>query len=197
MHTLLYLARHGETVWNKQQRFQGQLDSELTEQGELQSKRIATELKNKRIDMIVSSPLGRAVATANLCEQQLKVNIQSNDQLLERHLGDWQGQYLNVLERDAQYDEILRKYTNLSPKGGESAKECGERVYNALAFIAQQCKYKTILVIFHGEALRCFLHFIGVHYTENAYQLFGNGSVQQLSYHHHNAMFEYLPHEQG
>ena len=51
MKTNLYLARHGETQWNKEQRFQGQLDSELTDVGKQQSAKIAHQLANNNIDL--------------------------------------------------------------------------------------------------------------------------------------------------
>ena len=53
MKTLLYLARHGQTQWNKVQRFQGQLDSALTPAGEQQSAALAEQLMNKDIALIV------------------------------------------------------------------------------------------------------------------------------------------------
>ncbi|MCI2286112.1 histidine phosphatase family protein [Colwellia sp. MSW7] len=63
----LYLARHGQTQWNKIQRYQGRLDSDLTSLGKQQSEKIALQLTHKNIDLIVSSPLGRAAAGAQIC----------------------------------------------------------------------------------------------------------------------------------
>ncbi|MCI2284085.1 histidine phosphatase family protein [Colwellia sp. MSW7] len=69
MKTRLYLARHGETLWNRTRRLQGQLDSELTDLGNLQSAQIADELVTKNIQLIISSPLGRAVKSATICQK--------------------------------------------------------------------------------------------------------------------------------
>ena len=73
MPTKIYLARHGETLWNKTQRLQGQLDSELTSLGKIQSLDVANKLVTKNIDLIISSPLGRALESAYICQEKLKV----------------------------------------------------------------------------------------------------------------------------
>ena len=95
MKTTLYLARHGQTQWNKVQRFQGQLDSELTAIGKQQSENVASQLISKKIDLIVSSSLGRAIASAAICQQQLNAPVMSLDSLVERDLGHWQGKHVN------------------------------------------------------------------------------------------------------
>lgn len=189
MQTTLYLARHGETLWNKEQRFQGQLDSELTELGIQQSQLLANILSDKAIDLVISSPLGRAVATAKICQQQLNISSTVDVGLNERNLGQWQGKDVKTLMVEVIYTEVLQQFSDVAPLDGESAKACGQRIYQALENIAKQFPEQNILIIFHGEALRCFLSSLGQQYTDNAYQLFANGSVYQLSYQHHNARF--------
>mgnify|MGYP000253525885 CR=1 FL=1 len=190
MYTTLYLARHGETLWNKAQRFQGQLDSKLTELGEQQSLQLGVSLSDTGIDYIISSPLGRAVATANICQQQLNVKATIAVNLSERNLGIWQGESVATLTRETIYNEVLQQFTDIAPAGGESAQACGKRIYQALETIAYQTPNKNVLVIFHGEALRCFLLSLGQKHTDNAYQLFGNGSIFKLRYQHKTAEFQ-------
>ena len=192
MTTNLYLARHGQTQWNKVQRFQGQLNSDLTEQGKQQAEKIALQLKNKQLDLIVSSSLERAVVSANICQQQLSTPILRLKGLSERHLGDWQGQYIDELKSASDYQEIFHQFTALSPHGGESAQGCGERVYQTLKLLAQRQQNKNVLVIFHGEALRCFLAKVGHSATDNAYDLFDNGCILQFCFHHENQSFQRL-----
>ena len=190
MQTTLYLARHGETLWNKEQRFQGQLDSELTQLGKQQSQQLAQMLSDKAIDLVVSSPLGRAVATAKICQQQLNIASTVDVGLNERNLGQWQGKEVKTLMVEAIYTEVLQQFTDVAPTDGESAQACGKRIYQAIEAIAKQSPAQRILIIFHGEALRCFLSSLGQKYTENAYQLFANGSVYQLRYQHKVAEFQ-------
>jgi len=192
MKTTLYLARHGETQWNKIQRFQGQLDSKLTELGKKQSKRIAEQVASHNVDLIISSHLGRAIETAAICQQQLNINNVINENLSERNLGEWQGKQIAQLTKHAHYIELLHEYTQLNPIGGESAIDCGKRILKAFHTIIETYAHKSILVILHGEALRCFFSALGknnVNQPQNAYDLFQNGSVSTLAFDHNNNQF--------
>jgi broad specificity phosphatase PhoE len=189
MKTNLYLARHGQTQWNKVQRYQGQLDSELTLLGREQSKKLAQNIVNKRIDFIVSSPLGRAVNTAISCQKILNIPIINLNDITERNLGLWQGSHINDIKTEENFDEIFHQFTALKPIGGESAIDCGTRIYNALQILARNYINKNLLVIFHGEALRCFLAKLGQQSTQNAYELFDNGSIFHLTYNHDDKNF--------
>jgi len=209
MKTILYLARHGETQWNKVQRFQGQLDSELTELGRQQSKQIADKVSHHKIDLIISSNLGRAIESAAICKQQLNINSEIVKTLTERHLGEWQGQKIEHLVKNPNYLELLHNYTDLAPTDGESAVSCGERIKKSLEDISKAHKHKALLVIFHGEALRCFFatlqgnnrndneHAVKTNTDDkasskenkNAYDLFKNGSISTLTYDHKTMNF--------
>lgn len=189
MKTTLYLARHGQTQWNKIGRFQGQLDSKLTKVGQQQSEQLALELVNKKIDLIVSSTLGRAVDSALICQQVLNQPIAYLGELMERDLGHWQGQYITAIKSDENYHEILHQFTELTPHKGESAISCGARIYQALTALVKNYINESILVIFHGEALRCLLAKLGDHSTDNAYQLFDNGCLIALTYLHDEDSF--------
>ena len=190
MNTHLYLARHGQTQWNAVHRYQGQLDSELTLLGKAQSKQLAQLVANKKIDIIISSSLGRAMSTAMICQQKLNVPVINLEAITERNLGRWQGQYVNDIKADIHFDEILHQYTALQPTDGESAIDCGTRIDNALQLLAKKHINKKLLVIFHGEALRCFLAKLGQQSTRNAYELFDNGSTFHLTYNHDNKNFQ-------
>lgn len=210
MKTILYLARHGETQWNKVQRFQGQLDSKLTELGEKQSKKIAEKVSHHKIDLIISSNLGRAIESASICKQQLNVNTKIVKKLTERHLGEWQGKKIEYLVENPNYLELLQNYTKLTPNGGESAICCGERIERSLKEITKKYKNKALLIIFHGEALRCFFAtlqhkssnnsnntmktHIDDQVNKNAYDLFKNGSISTLTYDHENMCFCFNEH---
>lgn len=182
MKTILYLARHGETIWNKAHRFQGQLDSPLTRDGEQQSRQIAELLFDKSIDMIISSSLGRAVKSAVICQSVLKVPHYIESKLNERHLGQWQGQQINVLKGKDIYHQTFHQFTSIAPEGGESAMTCAERVHKALIELCEENKMSQLLVITHGEALRCLLAKLGYQSANNAYEMFNNASILQLDY---------------
>ena len=121
MTTNLYLARHGQTQWNQIHRFQGQLDSDLTDAGKLQSAQIAQQLSDIKIDLIVSSTLGRAINSALICQQQLKSPKEHSARLIERNLGHWQGRYIQDIKVDKDYPELMQQYTDLTPVDNDSS----------------------------------------------------------------------------
>ncbi|WP_286235145.1 histidine phosphatase family protein [Thalassotalea sediminis] len=182
MQTVLFLARHGETYWNKERRFQGHLDSGLTELGKSQSQQILAHVIDQKIDVIVSSPLERAKATARICQTMLKVDDVVEPRLMERNLGDWQGKKLQEIACYPEYHEALKQVTDFTPRNGESANACSARIYHALKDISQRYLGRKILVIFHGEALRCLLAMLGEKSEVNAYELYQNGCVITLNY---------------
>jgi len=190
MKTTLYIARHGETQWNKIQRFQGQLDSDLTELGKDQSVQIAKDVLKYQIDLIFSSDLGRAKHSAKICKNLLNVETKTSTKLTERHLGDWQGKKIKDLSQSVNYVELLHDFTELSPSGGESAIGCGQRIRTAIEKIVKAHPSLNILVIFHGEALRCLLALLGSKSNSNAYDLFKNGSITTLTYDHETGNFD-------
>lgn len=180
MSTNIYLARHGETVWNQTQRLQGHLDSPLTDTGKLQAAELALSLEHYDIDQVISSPLGRAVETAKVCCNVLGVPYQIEPQLIERNLGEWQGQRVTQLKSLPEFDEMLQQVTALSMEQGESAQACSDRIYDALVTIAQQNSQRNVLAIFHGEALRCLMHRLGTNSSQSAFSLYPNGKMIKL-----------------
>lgn len=182
MKTRIYLARHGETLWNKTQRLQGQLDSELTPLGKTQSLQIADKLVTKNIDLIISSPLGRALESAFICQQKLHVTHQISENLMERNLGDWQGEEVNKLQVLPAYDEMLNQITSLTINNAESALACGQRIFETLKQLSNEHLGQNLLIIFHGEALRCLLFLLGKKETTNAFDLYKNGSIVTLDF---------------
>jgi len=182
MQTRIYLARHGETLWNKTQRLQGQLDSELTPLGKTQSLEIAEMLATKNINLIISSPLGRALQSAVICQQKLNVTHQISNNLMERNLGVWQGEEVKTLQALPEYNELLKQVTSRTVDNSESALACGHRIFDTLKELGYEHTGQNILIIFHGEALRCLLFLLGKTDTSNAFTLYKNGCVVTLDF---------------
>ena len=89
----LYVLRHGETVWNREGRMQGHLDSPLTENGVAQARRQGVLLAGRDLAgfRFFSSPLGRAMQTARIALDGLTDDIRTDDRLMEIDVGAWQG----------------------------------------------------------------------------------------------------------
>jgi probable phosphoglycerate mutase len=153
---LAYLARHGETEWNKAGRRQGQLDSALTEKGLAQARGHGSVLLGRGIDAIFSSPLGRALTTARRIGESLGLAVEVVDELAEVHHGDFAG--LSNTEILRRYPlEVARrkldKYTWIFP-GGESYAAADTRAAKALARVAQA---KRPLLVSHEMIGRMLL----------------------------------------
>jgi probable phosphoglycerate mutase len=104
----IYLIRHGETEWNAQGRFQGKLDSALTDTGARQAEAIGKRLAGLDLsfDVFVTSPLGRTRQTAQIIAGCVHLPaVQCDDRLAEVSLGSWDG--LTHIDIDARWPGLL------------------------------------------------------------------------------------------
>ena len=144
--TRLVLWRHGQTDHNVERRFQGQADVPLNEVGLGQAQQAAALLAQLPVDVVVSSPLRRALVTSQTLAKRLALPVAIDDRLMEISVGSWEG----LLDSDvyAAHPDFRR-----SPEG-ETALEVGERVGAALREIADANPGKTVVVGCHGLAIR-------------------------------------------
>lgn len=157
---MIYLLRHGETVWNTEQRMQGRLDSPLTVRGIGQAQALG-QLLTKTIDTptefrIISSPLGRAWQSAVIVAGELGLApkvIAREPRLTELAYGRWEGLTLEEIERRYP-DEWNRRTTdrwNISTPGGESYALVARRVGAWLSGVAESDRF---IVVCHGGTSR-------------------------------------------
>ena len=160
METRLIICRHGETVWNAQERFQGQTDSELSPAGWEQARALAGRLGGERVDAIYSSDLQRAANMAQLIGEKTGAPVKLDARLRERHLGCLEG--LTRAEAKVQVAEDFARYysgeMDFAPsKGGESFRTCQERAVGVFQEIAAGHKGETVVAITHGALMGAFL----------------------------------------
>jgi broad specificity phosphatase PhoE len=138
--TTILLARHGETEWNRDGRFQGHADPSLTELGRAQAGALAESLGDEAFDAVYASDLRRAYETAEIVGSRLGLAVEREAGLREIDVGSWQG--LTRIEIDgAEWD-------------GESAEEHRQRVVEALRQIADRHPDGRVLVVAHGGTVR-------------------------------------------
>src|SRR4051812_19585817 len=87
----ILLARHGETVFNIEGRWQGQADSPLTERGRAQARELGRALASEPIAAVYSSDLGRAADTARAVAEPHGLKVITDERLREIHVGEWTG----------------------------------------------------------------------------------------------------------
>ena len=152
----LYLVRHGETDWNRDNRLQGQTDIPLNENGVLQAKMLRQTLADSDIsfDRVYSSPLSRAVHTAAIASEFPESDITIDKRLLEISYGPYEGARFSELNQDMF--AFFRDPENVPPpEGVETIQALLERTGS---FHADMCGCEgNALVATHGVALRAFL----------------------------------------
>jgi probable phosphoglycerate mutase len=163
----LLLARHGETPWNAEGRYQGQEDIALSPVGEAQAKALGERLREVAIDRAVSSPLSRSFRTAQLALGPGRAAILTTDDgLKEIAHGTWEG--LLASEIHVRDPERLRAWREtphevLMPEG-ESLQHVFDRAWPALVRAAQGLGGgETLLVVAHDAVNRVVLcHVLGI-----------------------------------
>lgn len=149
----LILVRHGETLHNVTGVTQGWNDSALSVAGERQILRLAQRLIGHQPTVLFSSPLPRAVSTAQAISDATGLEIQLLDDLREMNYGEWEGQ--SFLDIRATQAERFRRFVAdpASPcPGGESHLDVRERMSRALDTITNGAE--RAVVVSHGTALR-------------------------------------------
>jgi broad specificity phosphatase PhoE len=155
MSTTFYFVRHGQTDWNIQRRYQGQMDIPLNEIGIEQAKIAAAKLAGQAFDALYCSDLTRAVQTAAEIEKVIHLPVRKDPRLREIHQGEWQGLPFDEVFSASMYDsaEHLESPALFRPPGGEAVREVAERVWSCLEELAGQHKDQRILVVSHGLAI--------------------------------------------
>ena len=127
--TELILVRHGETVWNVDKIYRGRADVDLDEVGIKQAELLGKYLSNWKLEAIYSSPLKRALATANIIARYHKIGVYIADGLIDFDYGEWQS--LPEQEVRRSYPALLDKWHNnpheVIMPGGESLADVRER----------------------------------------------------------------------
>lgn len=156
----LVLVRHGQSLWNLENRFTGWVDVPLTAQGEEEARRAGELLRGVSIDVAYTSALKRAAHTLELALAAipLTVPIISDKALNERDYGDLAG--LNKDDMRKKYGEeqvhIWRRSYDVAPPGGESLKDTKARTipFFERAILGDIRQGKDVLVVAHGNSNR-------------------------------------------
>jgi len=157
--TELILIRHGETDWNRELRFQGQVDVPLNAVGHEQARRLGLRLAGEATQLLVCSDLTRTQQTALPISQQSRQPLALGTLL---HAA-WREQNFGVVD-GMRVDDIKVRYpdawaqwirlqTDYAFEGGESTQQFHERVMGAVRELAAQYVHQTVVVVTHGGVL--------------------------------------------
>lgn len=152
--TTIYLARHAESDWNAENRFQGHTDRPLTERGRAQAEALADELADKPLEAVFSSPLHRALDTAELVAARHDLPAIPVEALREVDVGGWAG--FSRSEVEVRFPDAFGRWLAGGEgwENGETYDEMAERVLAAVRQIAGEHPESTVLIVSHGGPIR-------------------------------------------
>lgn len=156
----IYLIRHGETEWNKEQRSQGCSNNiPLSEIGMKQAKAAAERLRDVKIDRIFSSTLLRAHQTAEEIAKYHDLQVEDCSEFIEINFGSWEG--MRFPDIKAQYNEIYNSW-RLTPHlaeipGAEKIEDLRNRSMNKIYKLMEKYPDDNILVVSHGISIKVII----------------------------------------
>ena len=185
MKTRIIVIRHGETEWNKQHIFQGQLDSPLSYFGLQQAGAAANALANDPIIQIYSSDLGRAMRTAEIIASPHNLKVIADARLRERHLGVFQG--LNKKNIAEKFPREMKHYKSGDPDHvipeGESSRQRYERSIECFLHLAEKHAGCHFALVTHGGVLRGILEMVlGLPQNRKRHFSLLNASIARFSH---------------
>lgn len=190
----LYIVRHGETEWNVIKRFQGQLNTPLTEKGMEKLRKTGKKLENVLFDEVYTSELGRTVASAEIILNENngyknnKLELQKLAELNEVYFGVWQGLtyeevFLKYPEEGNNYFYNVKNYKAENVEA-EKLEDALERFLKGINKILDSHESGNILVVTHGTVFEMFMNYVANDsiFDIDERTLMGNGDYKVFSY---------------
>ncbi|MEW6443653.1 MAG: histidine phosphatase family protein [bacterium] len=155
MSVCLLLIRHGETLWNRERRFQGFADVPLSERGEEQARALGTTLERVPLSGVYCSDLRRAIETAERIAEPHRISVQPDPRLREMNQGSLEGKGLQDLVRE--HPGLLERWmadpADIPMPGGESLRSAQSRAWEAILEIIEKHRDGTAAVVGHNLCL--------------------------------------------
>lgn len=190
----LYIVRHGETEWNVIKRFQGQLNTPLTEKGMEKLRKTGKKLENVLFDEVYTSELGRTVASAEIILNEnrgyknKKRELKKLAELNEVYFGVWQGLtyeevFLKYPEEGNNYFYDVKNYKAENVEA-EKLEDALERFLKGINKILDSHESGNILVVTHGTVFEMFMNYVANNsiFDIDERTLMGNGDYKVFSY---------------
>jgi len=174
----LYIARHGQTEWNYENRVCGITDAVLTNKGIEQAKELSKIIIGKQIDTIISSPLSRALTTAEIISNAIGKDFIIDNRLIEQNYGVFEG----VSRESEDFKEAKKHFPNRL-SGGESLLQVAHRIFNLLDEIKGKYRNLNVLLVTHGGVCRIINAYFNDQLNEEFYNFhIGNCELKEYQY---------------
>jgi broad specificity phosphatase PhoE len=151
---IIYFIRHGESVGNREERFRGQYDFELNEAGLQQAEALQKELSTRKLQVIYSSPLKRALQTSEILSRRM-IPVKTDDGFTNIHLGSWENQPKAEIRR--KYPELWQRWItrpeSLDFEGMETLARVQERSFKAFYKLVKAHQTEDFIAIVTHRAV--------------------------------------------
>ncbi len=156
MNKIIYLLRHGETVWNKKGVFRGRSDIPLNETGLKQAEMLGKALRGSGIERIYSSPLKRAVQTSNMVAKYTNGRVIIDVGFQNIDIGKWQGMQKNEVKKNypKEWQMWLHSPEDLTLPGGESVRNVQKRTMKRIEELIKDDSIKIFAISSHRSVLK-------------------------------------------
>lgn len=146
-----YLLRHGQTAWNKDERFRGRKDIPLSEQGGREAEAVADALEGEGVTRVLASPLKRSVETVTPLAMRLGLEVAPLEEVIDMNFGEWEG--MAVKEVGETYPELFETWKHrpaeITFPGGESLAQVQARAMRGISRLAVEFPDEVIAVCSH------------------------------------------------
>ena len=159
----LFLVRHGETDWNRSGQIMGERPVPLNRNGVAQAQRLAESLKGRPIEALYSSPVARALQTADILSSALHLPVTVDGGLTEVGVGQWEGRYWKDLTDEIIRQNFYARPQEARPPGGETLHEAQNRAVAAVERAGAGVRAGSLLFVSHADVLRAILaHYLRI-----------------------------------
>ncbi len=180
----LYLIRHGQSTWNKQNRIQGHSNPPLTEKGRTQIGKLIPRLKREGIEKIIASPLKRAHESAQILAKGLGVECHTYRGLMEIFLGEWEGMSPDEINQSYNdgYKKWLKGPSKIRIPKAETISQFRRRAVKAFKeIVASETKERVVLVTHGGILTALISHWLKADFDKVLLSLFCENSCLTIA----------------
>jgi broad specificity phosphatase PhoE len=182
---MVFLVRHGVTEWHREGKVLGQRDIPLSAEGVEQSRAIAQSLSSMKIADVISSPLVRAVRTAELIGDHFGIQVARDPRFIDFRVGKWEGMKYEDISASPEYQRFLADpMSERIPGGGEHMQDIRKRAVGGLEQSLEDSPSGAgIVIVTHAGIIRVLLSYYVGSNPANYHRIRVNpGSVSVLSF---------------
>ena len=163
--TALFLIRHAANNFTKEEKLAGWLPGvHLNDEGHQQAGQMAVRMDKVKLDAIYSSPLERAVETAEYLARPRGLEIQPREGLGEIRMGQWEGQKIDDLNKSDEWRLFQFYPSGARPPGGETGRQVQMRAVDEIEAICAAHPEGSVAIVSHADTIKAIVaHYAGVH----------------------------------